>query len=135
MYLRSEKDEDGNKYYSYLVVYVDDVLSVHKDPGKLLTTVNIDYRLKEPPECPTMYLGADICKYHVNGDISGTECWAMSTDSHVKKALEVVQDRLREDNVKFKGSNKTAEHPFSSQSYRPELDVTEECDKEQVQFY
>ena len=62
-----------------------------------------------------MYLGADICKYQVNIDISGTECWAMSDDSHVKKALEVVQDRLREDNVKFKGSNKTAEYQFSSQ--------------------
>ena len=76
-----------------------------------------------------MYLGADICKYHVNGDISGTECWAMSADIHVKKSIGFVQDRLREDNVKFKGSNKTAEHPFSSQSYRPELDVTKECDK------
>ena len=59
----------------------------------------------------------------------------MNADSHVKKAFEVVQDRLREDNVKFKGSNKTAEHPFSSQSYRQELDVTEECDKVQVQYY
>ena len=59
----------------------------------------------------------------------------MSADSHVNKALEVVQDWLREDNVKFKGSNKTAEHPFSRQSYRPELDVTKECDEEQVQFY
>ena len=49
----------------------------------------------------------------------------MIADRHVKKALEVVQDRLREDNVKFKGSNKTAEYPFSRQSYRPELDVTE----------
>ena len=82
-----------------------------------------------------MYLGTEICKYHVNRDISGTECWAMSAESHVKKAFEVVQDKLREDNVKFGGSNKTAEHPFSSQSYRPELDVTKECDEEQVQFY
>ena len=118
MYLQAEKDEDGSEYYSYLVVYVDDVLSIHKYPGKLLATVNRDYRLKEPPECPTMYLGADICKYQVNGDISGTECWAMSANSHVKKALEVVQDRLREDNVKFTDYNKTAEHQFSSQSYR-----------------
>ena len=76
-----------------------------------------------------MYLGVDICKYHVNRDISVTECWAMSADSHVKKALEVVQDRLREDNIKSKGSNKTAEYPFSSQLYRPELDVTKECDE------
>ena len=42
MYLRAEKDEDGNEYYSYLVVYVDNVLSIHKDPGKVLATVNRD---------------------------------------------------------------------------------------------
>ena len=30
---------------------------------------------------------------------------------------------------------KTAEHPFSSQSYRPELDITEECNEDQVEFY
>ena len=82
-----------------------------------------------------MYLGANIYKYHVNRDISGTECWAMSADSHVKKAVEFVQDMLREDNIKFKSSNKTAEQPFSRQLYRPELDVTEEGEKEQVQFY
>ena len=35
----------------------------------------------------------------------------------------------------FKSSNKTAEHPFSSQSYRPELDITEECNENQVEFY
>ena len=35
----------------------------------------------------------------------------------------------------FKTSNKTAEHPFSSQSYRPKLDLTEECNEEQVEFY
>ena len=52
--------------------------------------INRDYRLKEPPECPTMYLGADISKYYVGGEINGIQCWAMSADSHVKKALKVV---------------------------------------------
>ena len=50
VYLQSYQDEDFNEYYSYLVVYVDDVLSIHKDPDKLIATVNRDYRLKEPPE-------------------------------------------------------------------------------------
>ena len=135
VYIRAEKHDDGTEYYSYLVVYVDDVLSIHKDPGKILSYVNRDFRLKDPPQQPTMYLGADICKYHVDGDITNNECWAMSADSHVKKAIEVVQSRMKDDNVKFKASAKTAEHPFSSQSYRPELDTTEECDDDQVQFY
>ena len=136
VYLRLEKNEQGEEYYSYLVVYVDDVLSIHKDPDKVLNLINRDYRLKEPPECPKMYLGADISKYEISDDVMGTTtCWAMSADSHVKKALEVVQARIKDDDVYFKGSKKAPEHPFSSQSYRPELDTTELCNDEQVQFY
>ena len=135
VYLREEKDEMGNEYYSYLVVYVDDVLCIHKSPSTVLNIINRDYRLKEPPECPTMYLGADISKYYVGGETNGIQCWAMSADSHVKKALEVVQNRMRECSVMFKHSNKTAENPFSSQSYKPELDITELCNEEQVQFF
>ena len=88
-----------------------------------------------PPECPTMYLGADISKYYVGGEINGIQCWAMSADSYVKKALEVVLNRLRECSKMFKHSNKTAKNPFSSQSYKPELDITELCNEEQVQFF
>ena len=125
----------GEEYNSYLVVYVDDVLSIHKEPDKVLNIVNRDYRLKEPPECPSMYLGADISKYEINDGSAITNCWAMSADSHVKKALEAIQGRMKEDDVYFKGSKKAPEHPFSSQSYRPELDTTELCNDEQTQFY
>ena len=55
----------------------------------------------------------------------------MSADSHVKKALEVVQNRMRECSVIFKHLNKTPGNPFSSQSYRLELDITELCNEEQ----
>lgn len=135
VYLQAEKDEAGNVYYSYLIVYVDDVLCIHKSPNKVLNMINRDYRLKEPPECPTMYLGTDISKCYVGDEISGPKCWAMSAYSHVKKALEVVNDRMRECSVIFRHSNKTTKNLFSSQSYRPELDITELCNEEQVQFY
>ena len=135
VYLRAKKDEMGNEYYSYLVVYVDDVLCIHKSPSTVLNIINKDYMLKEPQECPTMYLGADISKYYVEGETNGIQCWTMSANSHVKKALEVVQNRMRECSVMFRHSNKTAENPFSSQSYKPELDITELCNEEQVQFF
>ena len=135
IYPRAEKTGDGHEYYSYIVVYVDDVLCIHQCPDRVLSMINRDYRLKEPPEPPSMYLGADISKYHIPGSPLGTYCWAMSADSHIQKALDVVKNRLKECGVMFKTSNKTAEHPFSSQSYRPELDLTEECNAEQVEFY
>lgn len=57
------KDKDGNEYYSYLVVYVDDVLCIHKDPDSVLRIINPDYALKEPPSAPDMYLGADFTRH------------------------------------------------------------------------
>ena len=103
VYLKPEKDSDGNEYYSYMIVYVDDVLILHKPPSKYMDQINRDYRLKDPPESPKMYLGADICKFIVNpGENDQVECWAMSADSHVKKALEVVEQWLKDDNVMFR---------------------------------
>ena len=64
-----------------------------------------------------MYLGANICKFIITDREKQTQCWAMSADSHVQKALEVVEQRLKDDNVMFRLSNRTAEHPFSTQSY------------------
>ena len=135
VYMRAEKYGNGEDYYSYLVVYVDDVLCIHRDPNKVLSMINRDYRLKEPPSTPKMYLGADVSKFTVNDEQGNVECWALSADSHIKKALDVVQQRMKESNLVFKSSNKTAEHPFTSQSYRPELDVSEECNEDQVELY
>ena len=137
VYLRAEKDEHGNEYYSYIVCYVDDVLVINKDPEKYLRLLRRDFRLKSPPETPKMYLGADISRFQVppsEGEGART-CWSMSADSHIKKALEAVEMQMAKDGVRFRPSNKIAEHPFSSQSYRPELDTSEYCSEDQVTFY
>ena len=135
VYLKPMKDHLGNEYYSYLIVYVDDVLCISKDPDETLELINRDYRLKEPPAAPTMYLGADIKRYKAT-DAAGnvTECWSMSADSHIKKAMQIVKDKMNEEGVKFK-SSKTAQQPFSCQDYRPELDATEPCNDNQVLLY
>lgn len=136
VYLKPMKDSQGNEYYGYLIVYVDDVLCIDKDPGRVLNLINRDYRLKEPPAPPSMYLGADFKPFEIEMNDEGRTqcCWAMSADSHIKKALQVVKERLETDQVKFK-SKRTAEQPFSNQDYRPELDTTEECNEDQIQFF
>ena len=100
-----------------------------------MNLISRDYRLKEPPADPKMYLGADISRYQANDDNSIPLCWAMSADSHIKKALEIVNTRMRECGVIFKPSKKTSSHPFSSQSYKPELDMSQECNEDQVELY
>ena len=139
VYMRLEKDELGNEFYSYILCYVDDVLVLHKDPDKYLNMVNRDFRLKNPPEAPTMYLGADISKYEIPASIDNQElsrtAWAMSADSHIKKALQMVEERLAKEGFGFKTSKKVSQQPFSTQAYRPELDVSEYCNDDQTQFY
>lgn len=124
-------DKDGNEYYSYLVVYVDDILCVHKDPDEMLRIINRDYTLKEPPSSPDMYLSADFSKCEIFDEEMNTiiNSWSMAADSHIKKALEVVQTRMNRDNVRFK-SKKIAESPFTSQDYRPEMDTSELCNED-----
>ena len=34
VYLKLEQDEHGNEYYSFIIVYVDNVLCINKDPDK-----------------------------------------------------------------------------------------------------
>ncbi|GFH48968.1 hypothetical protein CTEN210_05444 [Chaetoceros tenuissimus] len=108
VYLKAMKDKDGNR----------------------------DYALKEPSSAPDMYLGADFAKFEIFDEETNTviNTWSMSADSHIKKALEVVQARMIRDNVRFK-SKKTAESPFTSQDYRPELDTSERCNEDQVEFF
>ena len=91
-----------------------------------------DFRLKAPPENPKMYLEGDISKFTVE---TGITCWAVSVDSHIKKALEVVDSILTRDGIQFKTSNKTTQHIFSTTSYRPELDVTDYCDDNQITLF
>ena len=114
---------------------MDDVLCIHKDPDKHLNLVERDFRLKDPLECPAIYLVADISKFEIPNDENGVTFWAISSDIHVNKALQVLEAKLKYYNIRWKPSNKITDHPFSSQSYCFDIDMTEECNDDQVQFY
>lgn len=134
IYRKAETKADGSTYYAYIVVYVDDVLGLHENPNTIMDLIHKEFRLKSPPEAPTMYLGADISRYDLPEGELYKSCWAMSADSHIKKALQMLESNMNTDGVRFR-SKKTAEHPFSSTSYRPELDISDPCTPEQTQFY
>ena len=82
------------------------VLCFHKDTKKYLNLVDRYFRLKETPECPTMYLWEDISKFAIPNDGNGVTRWTVSTYSHVEKLLQVVETKLKEDNVRRKPKKK-----------------------------
>ena len=85
VYLRLENDEHGNEYYSYIIVYMDNLLCIQQDPEKYLNLVDRYFHLKESPECPTMYLGEDISQFAINNNGNSVTCWDTITDRYIKK--------------------------------------------------
>ena len=130
-------DKNGNKYYTYILVYVDDILVVDKTPMKYMTMLRESYTVREDTiKEPDQYLGADIGKVHFN---DGTHAWTMGSATYIKNAVKNVKVRLKEDgfqyNSKLSSVEYSARQPFSAVEYRPELDTSLECNDEQINFY
>ena len=62
--IRTQKTPQGTPYYEYLLVYVDDVLVVSHNPGKIMEAIGLEFEIKNN-FCgpPTTYLGVGISKY------------------------------------------------------------------------
>ena len=130
-------DKNGHKYYTYILVYVDDILVIDECPMKYMTMLRDSYTVREDTiKEPDQYLGADIGKVTFN---DGTHAWTMGSASYIKNAVKNVKARLKEDgfqyNSKLSSMEYSARQPFSSVDYRPELDTSLECNDEQINFY
>ena len=114
-------------------MYVDDVLIISHAPNTHLETLQAKYELN-PSSIgpPTRYLGADVKQVTRPGDPTGREYWAFSATTYVKNAVKNVKLMLQEEN---RGLKSTAKTPFSSTLYRPETDMSDECDQDGASRY
>ena len=56
------KNPNGTKYFSCLIIYVDDVMCIHHNSKITMEKIQAAYRLKQDIENPIMYLGTDMRK-------------------------------------------------------------------------
>jgi hypothetical protein len=57
------RPDDGVKYWAYILIYVDDILCVHHDPGMSLAQIDNYFKMKPGSTMePTFYLGAKLKK-------------------------------------------------------------------------
>ena len=135
--MKAETDPNGFQYYSYILVYVDDLLIIDKLPQRHMKMIQEDFTVKpDSIEVPKSYLGAEIGKV-VYPD--GSYAWTMGAQGYVKKVVKNIKKRLEEDHLQFNRKlsdpSISAPQPFSSVTYRPELDTSIECTTEQTTFY
>ena len=73
--MKPQTNNDGYSYWSYMLVYVNDCLAVHHDPGPVMEALSSCYKLKNDTYGePKKYLGANVKKYqlqHNRGNFIG----------------------------------------------------------------
>ena len=127
---------DGREYYTYIMVYVDDILIIDKRPMDFMKLLKDKFIVKkESIKEPDRYLGSDVSKI----DYCGNKCWSMSSETYVKEAVCNVKAQMKQDgyqfNKKLSDVNYSPQQPFSHDNYRPELDTSAECNEAQMGYY
>jgi hypothetical protein len=125
------RPDDGVLYWAYILIYVDEILCVHNDPGAPLEKLDEYFKMKEGSiQVPTFYLGAKLKKTVLP---NGVVAWGMSSSKYVQSAVRNVQDYL----VSLPGNQKLLEKAFGpfSGGYKPELDDSPELDPTRANFY
>ena len=123
VWLKAETKPNGDEYYAYILVYVDDILHIHHNPDLFMNCLEKIYRLKDNSTGePERYLGSNIEKVQLeNGDIT----WSMHSREYVQNAIRNLEQTLKNDGaapLKVFGK-RAGERPFPA-NYRPELDVS-----------
>ena len=129
-YKAAIRPEDGFEYYSYLVVYVDDILSINHDALAVLSEIDKYLKMKRGSiGDPDFYLGAKLRKTKLS---NGVEAWGFSPSKYVQEAVANVEKYLRKKNLP--GLKRKVRGPWPS-GYVAELDDSRELNPEEASFY
>jgi hypothetical protein len=123
--------DDGVSYWAYILIYVDDILCVHHDPGSPLAKLDAYFKMKEGSiQVPTFYLGAKFKKTVLP---NGVVAWGMRSRNYVQSAVQNVKEYL----AALPGDPmlvKKASGPFAG-GYKLDLDESTELDSTRANFY
>ena len=132
VWLRAEtRPDDGFKYYSYILLYVDDILAVHHDAVSAIKEIDRFFMMK-PGSIghPDIYLGAKLRQVQLP---NGVYAWSLSASKYVQEAVRNVKDYFKREKPGQLWP-KRASTPFP-RDYRPELDITAELGDEEASFF
>ena len=126
VWLRAAVKGDGERYYEYVLMYVDDILAISCDAKSILEDIQKTFKLKNDRiEAPEFYLGAKLQEKTING----VKCWTVTSQDYVKAAVKNVEEGIKRVGRRLPTSN--IDTPMNI-TYTPELDVTEELNETDV---
>ena len=129
LWMKKSKKEDGTRYYSYILCYVDDLLVIDVSPKEILDKIHAFFPLKPGSVGePDQYLGARLRKKFFAGDHVNPYAWSLCPSKYVSTACKNVEVSLQKGILpsQYRLYGK-AENPFSG-DYKPENDTSPEVD-------
>ena len=130
VYRRLATKPNGDKYYEYVCVYVDDLLVASHRAEEIMDIFGKTYRLKEEAKEPDIYLGASIRKVSTEDD---SYYWEMNSEKYVRSMVKRVVEHAEINKILLPG-RKRSNTPLPS-DYHPELDITEMLKVEDATTY
>jgi hypothetical protein len=130
VWYRPATKKNGFKYYEYILVYVDDQLTISENAMQITNQLVTDYkyRLKDVGP-PSKYLGAKVGKYTL---ADGSLAWYMSAEEYLKKAIPEIERKFGNIVNLF---NKSALDTPAPTDFHPELDQSAFLDEDNVWLY
>lgn len=90
---------NGNTYYAYILVYVDDVILIDTEPIRFMKSIEHDFKLKEGSLKQTdTYLGAFLSQVDYE---DGTFSWVMGCESYLGKVIKNLKKKLETDGYTY----------------------------------
>ena len=117
VWLRAATKTDGESYYEYVLMYVNDILSISCDARSILEEIQRTFKFKNGKiETPEFYLGAKLQKKSTNG----IQCWTITSQDYIKAAVKNVEETIKTSGRRLPTSN--VDTPMNI-TFSPELDV------------
>lgn len=128
VWYRNVINNDGENYYEYVLVYVDDLLEISTDARSVMLEIAVKFKLKKDKiESPRVYLGGRLS----NKSLNGKDVWTMSSVDYVKAIVKNLEVRLSKKGIRLPSRATT---PMTS-DYIPELDGTSELNPDDITMY
>ena len=125
------RKEDKYKYYSYVILYVDDCLCIHHSAEEDLIKIETFFKMKAGSiGDPDIYFGSTVKPMKMN---NGVKAWAIIPSKYVNEAVNNCEKWVQENTPGHKQGNR-ATNPFPTDN-DPDLDTTNEHDEDQAAYY
>ena len=129
LWMRMAKKDDGDSYYEYLLLYVDDALAISERPKEQLMEIDKYFKLKpDSVGPPKIYLGAKLTREVLP---NGAKAWSISSSKYIQDSVSNLEKKIAKKGLKLRPGIKA---PLSSK-YRPEVDISPELEAEDASFY